>query len=214
MQTKQLPDGQTLSYEYNSLGNLCRIGDQSIEYDKLGRLIGGSGFRRTLDAFGNILKEEFETGLCIESKYDDQDRPLERTLPDQSKIVYEYNPLFLERINRFSPDGELLYPYIRCIQGLGDLLHEDHLTSYEYDLLGRETNHRDPYLEESCSYDSQGNLIRKGKTAYSYDVLSQMTSESDHFTAIRFITIHRIALFHSSYPTMRMAGFTDLCLYH
>ncbi len=184
LQSKQLPDGQILSYEYNPLGVVCRIGDQSIEYDKTGRLIGGSGFRRSLDAFGNILKEEFETGLCIESQYDEQDRPLERILPDHSKIVYEYNPLFLERIRRLSPNGELLYTHTYDLYSdAGDLLLEDQRTSYEYDLLGRETGHRDPYLEETCSYDPQGNLIQKGKTAYSFDALSQMTSESDHFTA-------------------------------
>ncbi len=184
LQAKQLPDGQILSYEYNSLGDLCRIGDQSIEYDKIGRLIGGSGFRRTLDPFGNILIEEFDTGLCIESQYDELDRPLERILPDRSQIVYEYNPLFLERIRRISPDGRLLYTHTYDLYSdAGDLLLEDHRTSYEYDLLGREIGHSDPYLTETCFYDSQGNLIRKGQTTYSYDALSQMTGESDRFTA-------------------------------
>jgi hypothetical protein len=47
-------------------------------------LTSQAGFSRTLDPFGNILREEWSNGLWIETEYDELDRPLLRKLPDHS----------------------------------------------------------------------------------------------------------------------------------
>ena len=84
--TKQKPDGTVLLHEYDSQKRLKKVGAREFRYDKLDRIIGGTGFSRKLDAFGNIKREEWSNGLWIESDYDDWDRPILRRLPDQSRI--------------------------------------------------------------------------------------------------------------------------------
>ena len=93
--TKQKPDGTVLLHEYDSQKRLKKVGAREFRYDKLDRIIGGTGFSRKLDAFGNIKREEWSNGLWIESDYDDWDRPILRRLPDQSRIEYECAILIL-----------------------------------------------------------------------------------------------------------------------
>lgn len=108
IKTKTKPDGKVLHYEYNSQGLLTRVGDQEFKYDALGRLVSGSGFTRSFDPFGNIVREEFASGLWVKSTYDDWDRPSTRTLPDKSRIVYEYEGPFLKKSTHFDPKGKIL----------------------------------------------------------------------------------------------------------
>jgi YD repeat-containing protein len=117
IQTKTKPDGTLLSYEYNLQGELIKVGSclgssREFQYDRLGRLAQGSGFSRTLDPFGNILREEFSNDLWIESTYDDWNRPLERILPDYSRIVYEYEGPFLKQVVRLNSNGSILYTHL------------------------------------------------------------------------------------------------------
>ncbi len=183
---KQKPDGTILRHEYDAQGRLVKIGTREFRYDELNRLVGGSGFARTLDPFGNILREEWSNGLWIESAYDDWDRPLQRTLPDQSQIRYFYEGPFLKEVVRIDANGKISYThrYDRYDEA-GRLLAETHLGSstYVFDAMGRQILKDDPYLTESCSYDPIGNLIQKNEVLYSYDPLSQITSESGRFTA-------------------------------
>lgn len=184
--TKQKPDGTILPYEYDDQLFPKKIGTREFRYDQLGRLIGGTGFSRTLDPFGNILREEWSTGLWIETDYDELDRPLVRRLPDHSRIEYEYYGPFLKKISRFSSQGKELYSHsYDDYDAKGNPRIEKGLfqTTYEYDQKGRRTSQKNPYFVEAIKYDPSGNLIRKGNTTYTYDSLSQMTSESGKFTA-------------------------------
>lgn len=186
IQSKCKPDGTTLQYEYNSQGELTRVGMREFVYDATGRLTEGSGFQRTLDPFGNILREEFTNGLAIESSYDDWNRPTERILPDQSKILYEYEGPFLRTVTRVNRDEATLYSHsYEEFDDKGNPLTETGLftASYSYDKSGRRTFQKNPYFEEILRYDPAGNLIQKGKTCYSYDDASQLTSEEDRFIA-------------------------------
>lgn len=164
----------------------CTPGIREFRYDPLRRLVGGSGFSRVLDAFGNILREDFANGLWIESEYDTSDRPIERRLPDGSRIHYEYQGPFLKKVIRLNKDGSVIYSHS----------YEDYdqrsnpgrevgyfISLYKYDKMGRRINQHNPYYQETIEYDAVGNIIRKGDIFYTYDVLSQMTSESEHFTA-------------------------------
>ncbi len=57
IQTKKNPDESVLTYTYNQDGFLAQVGNRQFQYDKLGRLIVGTGFKRTLDPFGNLLPD-------------------------------------------------------------------------------------------------------------------------------------------------------------
>ena len=187
LQTKTKPDGTRLIYEYNSQGELIKVGSREFEYDRLGRLVQGSGFSKTLDPFGNTLREEFSNGLWIESKYDDWSRPLERTLPDYSRIAYEYEGPFLKTVSRLHSNGSILYTHTYDQYNEAGLpLSETGLfqTTYAYDRTGvRRTSQINPYLKEELAYDEAGNLIRRGAVTYTYDNASQLISETNKFSA-------------------------------
>ena len=183
---RQKPDSTILRHEYDAQGRLIKVGTREFQYDELGRLVAGSGFARTLDPFGNILREEWANGLWIESIYDNWNRPLERTLPDQSQIRYQYDGPLLKEVVRIGADGQISYThrYDRYDEA-GRLLAETHLrpSNYVLDAMGRQILKDDPYLTEKCSYDPISNLVQKNEVLYSYDPLSQITSESGQFTA-------------------------------
>lgn len=184
--TKEKPDKTVLLYEYDVQGRLEKVGSRAFQYDKLDRVIGGTGFSRTLDAFGNILREEWINGLWIESDYDDWDRPLTRRLPDQTRIEYSYEGPFLKKVTRVSKDGTEVYSHTYDdfdAKGNPRLSAGLFQTSYEYDQMGRKVGQGCPYFRETADYDARGNLIRKGDATYAYDSLSQMTSEQGRFTA-------------------------------
>ena len=187
LQTKTKPDGTVLAYEYNSQGELTKVGSREFRYDSNGHLIQGSGFSRTLDPFGNTLREEFSNGLWVESKYDDWNRPLERTFPDYSRIAYEYDGPFLKTATRLCPSGFVLYTHTYDKYNEAGLpISETGLfqTTYSYDKTGlRRTFQINPYLKEDLVYDEAGNLIRRGAVAYTYDNASRLTSETGKFTA-------------------------------
>ena len=183
---KQKPDGSLLHYEYDSLGRLTKVADRQFQYDELDRLIGGTGFVRKLDAFGNILREEWSTGLWIESSYDDWNRPLERILCDNSRVVYEYEGPFLKRVVRYDNEGTLLY--IHTYQerdAAGHVLSEkDFFSTFStYNKRGAKTSQINPYFNEEISYDAAGNVIQRGLVKYAYDDASRLTFESGKFAA-------------------------------
>ena len=184
--SKQKPDGIVLPYSYDEQLLLTNVGSREFRYDLLGRIIGGTGFSRTLDPFGNILREEWSNGLWIETDYDELNRPLVRKLPDHSRIEYEYYGPFLKKVSRFSSQGDELYSHsYDDYDAKGNPRIEKGLfqTTYGYDRKGRRISKKNPYYSESIEYNPSGNLIRKGHITYTYDSLSQMTSESGKFTA-------------------------------
>jgi RHS repeat-associated protein len=186
IQSKTKPDGSVILYEYNSQGNLIRMGSREFRYDALGRLIQGSGFKRELDPFGNILKEELGTGLILESLYDDWDRPIQRILPDGSQIYYKYEGPFLKSVSRIDQKGSERYThYYEKYDLKGNVILESSLftTSYTYDKIGRKVYQENPYFEEALQYDLAGNLIQKGDNRFLYDDASQLISEEGKYNA-------------------------------
>lgn len=166
---------------------MIKVGSRQFQYDRLSRLIQGNGFSRTLDPFGNILREEFSNGLLLESTYDDWNRPLERTLPDYSRIIYEYEGPYLKRVVRLNSNGSILYTHTYDqYNEVGLTLSETGLfqTMYTYDKTGvRRTSQINPYLNDTLTYDEAGNLMQRGSIVYTYDNASQLTSETNKFTA-------------------------------
>ena len=184
IQSKIKPDGTTIPYEHNSQGELIRMGSREFQYDALGRLTQGSGFTREIDPFGNILREEFSSGLVVTSSYDDYSRPVQRILPDDSQILYAYEGPFLKTVTRLDSRGSQLYSHTyEEFDEKGNPLFETGLfsTSYSYDKEGRRIFQKNPYFAEEIEYDRSGNLIRKGNIRYAYDAASQLISEESKF---------------------------------
>lgn len=184
VQSKMKLDGTIIPYEYNSQGQLIRMGSRVFRYDALDRLIGGSGFTRDLDPFGNILREELSSGLILRSSYDDSSRPIQRILPDGSQILYFYEGPFLKTVTRLDRRGSPLYSHTyEAFDEKGNVLLEAGLfsASYVYDKVGRRTVQKNPYFAEEMEYDRSGNLIQKGNVRYFYDAASQLISEEGKF---------------------------------
>lgn len=196
--TKTQPDGTILAYEYDSLGYLKSLSSSddkikhTFRYDLLGNLLqasdGNVTVERECDPFGNVRKEEYN-GICIEKTYDKFNRPLKVTLPDSSAIVYAYDPLFCRSVERYSTSGEHLYTHHYDEYDLDGHLRSETLlanlgkATYAKDLKRQSISINTPFLQQKCTYDEVGNLIRLitngHEKSFSYDDLDQLISENN-----------------------------------
>ncbi len=168
--TKIKPDGTSIEYTYDRLGNILSNGSDTFEYNKLGHLIKGTGFVRNIDPFGNVLQETFSNGLSITKTYDDLDRPLTMKLPTGT-VFYTYD-LRLKSISYKDYTHE--YSYNQA----GHLLKSGP-TTYTRDAQGQILKIKAPHLSQECHYDPLGNLTFATPNSYSYDELSQLGGEFD-----------------------------------
>ena len=203
LKTKSLPNGTTLSYEYNSLGSLkdLKSSDGNIwhtfEYNNLGNLTSAKDenlnitISRRLDIFGNIVKEEFPQ-FAIEREYDERNRLIWMKIPGCGTVSYEYDPLYLRNVTRIAPNGQLythqyesydlngVITSERLIENLGRVNHKS-------SLRGEKTHIASPFFTQECAYNALGNLIKNVKNQsenhYTYDGMSQLISEKDNLYA-------------------------------
>lgn len=206
--TKTLPDGVALVYDYHPLGFVSRVDSSdgkihhAFEHDKLGYLRSaldeneGSMITRKVDAFGNVLREVFPNGSVIKKDYDCFSRIVALSMDTQGDVLYTYDPLFLREVTRVSNQGLAIYSHAYEEYDLdGNLISEKLIgnlgrVTHAIDPLGLKSQISSPYFSQECQYDSIGNLIRIVSDGvehlYSYDQLSQLSSEScsehiDHF---------------------------------
>jgi RHS repeat-associated protein len=199
--TKALADGAVLSYSYDLLGFLrhlrssdCKI-NHRFECNKKGQLIGAFdevekiSIHREIDPFGNVTREVFPSSIEITKTYDPLDRLTSLQINGVGTISYEYDPAYLRKVSRLSPDGKLHYTHHYDSFDLdGNLLSEQLIyecgsTKHKLDLKARKTEISSPYFSQKCIYDTCGNLIQnsndQNKNSYKYDRLSQLTSENE-----------------------------------
>lgn len=200
VKTKTKPDGTVLSYTYDPFGNIKQLVSSdgtihhSFVYNTLGHLRKATDevqhveIARECDPFGNVTLETFSTGLSITKTYDRLNRPLEVTLPDNSKIRYTYNPLFCKGVERLSATGEVLYTHKYDVYDLNGNLTTETLIKdggkrhHTTDLKNRISNIDSPHFTQECHYDEVNNLTELTteceKTTYAYDHLNQLNSEN------------------------------------
>lgn len=200
--TKTLPDGIVLNYTYDSLNNLTEIRSfdgklcHYFRYNCLGHLLETSDevndlkITREVDPNGNVLIETFPNGIQIRKTYDYLNRPTAITLPDGSKIVYHYDPLFLRKVQRLAPSGEILYAHTYESYDESGYLLTEHLPAdlgsvhHKMDNKGQPISLFSDYFTQDCQYNLVGNLISQtinGKNlSFSYDEHSQLTSEPSY----------------------------------
>ncbi len=199
-ESKVLPNGIRLTYAYHPLGFLQHLNssDGTIQFifqrNRLGQLllatdeVQKSSIQRELDPHGNIVKETFPSGLTLEKTYDAFDRPLTLNLPDQSGVLFTYNPQFLKSAVRTSSSGDALYTHsydyydhdgnLVAESLIGDLGQVRHST----DLKGQKLAISSNYFSQQNTFDPCGNLLSSqidaNNQTYAYDGLSQLTTEN------------------------------------
>ncbi len=199
--TKTLPDGTILSYAYTSLGFLEKVYSsdgkirQRFECNKKGELLRildekeNISIQREVDPFGNVTRESFPNHIDVVKSYDSFDRLLSLQITDIGHISFNYDPLYLRSVSRFSKDGKLQYTHLYENYDLdGNLLLENMVNNsgkiqHRIDLKGRKTEIASPYFSQKCVYDAGDNLtkniIDQQPISYAYDDLSQLTGEDE-----------------------------------
>ncbi|MBS0622175.1 MAG: RHS repeat-associated core domain-containing protein, partial [Verrucomicrobia bacterium] len=114
------------------------------------------------------------------------DRPLSLIFGQEGAVFYSYDSLYLRKVDRYSPTGQLLYTHERKGYDLsGHLTDEDLIGDlgqihHTTDRCGRNESVVSPYFSQQCRYDSCGNLVafnEEENHTYTYDDLSQLTLE-------------------------------------
>lgn len=199
VRSQTLPDQTTLYYTYHPLGTLSSLTSSegsihhTFEYTLEGYLLEATdhiqniSITRSVDPFGNITSETFPNNITLQKTYDPFNRLLTLTLPSLGEIIYHYDPLYLRKVERFSPAHTLLYAHTYNTYDLsGNLLTENLINNlgpiqHTYDLKGQHTSLTSPYFSQVATYDPKGNLIHSTLDthphSYSYNALSQLTHE-------------------------------------
>ncbi len=199
---KTLPDGVSLTYTHDPFGNVQSLisSDHQLHhtflYNKLGHLLKATDelqhltIEREVDPHGNVLTEKFASGIPIQKTYDLMNRVQSLKLPDGSKIVYDYNPLFLKSVTKISLSGIPLYKHEYRDYDLSGHLRSEHLigdlgqVAYQTDVKHRLSAINSPYFRQSCRFDEGGNLTHQQTndlvSDFVYDDLSQLTQDVSH----------------------------------
>ncbi len=198
------PDGQTISYSYDSLGRLLTLksSDQTIHYSyhydknhnlvKVDDHISGKASLKSYDLSSHITSDTLGNGLTLNYTYDLLGRPIEISLPDGSFVAYTYDTCFMKSVIRKDKNKKRVYSHeyfsfdlsgkpmeAKLIQMAGTLKND-------YDLLGRTTKIvSDHWSETILEYDRVGNILKacqqdtigKVNAKYTYDDFYQIKSE-------------------------------------
>jgi RHS repeat-associated protein len=190
-------NGIHLYYTYDDLGRTSSLSssDSSVHYQyhydlndhliKVEDLVHNEITSREYDTHGRLIKESAAHGLESTYQYDSLDRFTCIHLPDQSNIVYNYNPCHLTRIDR--KDYNCTYQHALSGQ-LTTVTLPKGIASIHYttDVLHRPVSINSPVHNENLTYDALSNVlshqIQAKTTQYNYDELNQLTAENGDFS--------------------------------
>ncbi|MBJ7450351.1 MAG: RHS repeat-associated core domain-containing protein, partial [Parachlamydiales bacterium] len=199
-------DGVRVNFEYDGKGRLKRrhsFGNETIrpiddvfEYnlcDNIVRVIDnitGHVSLRNYDTYQNVIAETLNN-QTLNFSYDNLNRQIGLTLPDQSSVNYIYGALHLNAIQRLDVNQHIQYTHDYLERDLrGNVLKSQGLEGvqeYTYDILGRYSSITSEFFAENdYLYDDVDNLhsltskdIRGTRQhTFSYDELYQLTSEN------------------------------------
>ena len=155
------------------------------------RALYGKSVERSYNAFDQVVTETVKDGegkYTLNYAYDKKGRLKTLSLPDLSQIVYSYNALFGKTLTRLSATGEILYTHTYDqYDSQGKLLAETLIGNggeqlHTYDPNGQQTSVKNDFFQEEYVRDALGRVKEiKGDHSkdYSYNSLSQLTSETD-----------------------------------
>jgi RHS repeat-associated protein len=187
---KEKPDGISLIYTYDFLGRIdtLKSSDDTIFYQycydlhdnaiKIIDFVNSTDQKLMYDVYDRLLHEEISPGVTLQYEYDKLDRLIKMTLPDHSYVTYHYNPIYLDKIQRYSTSNELKYEcdhFTYDMKGniLGFVSPVDH-TNFSYDLLNRNVGVRSTnYKSNLKAFDPIGNLLEESQI-YENDSINAM----------------------------------------
>lgn len=201
----KIDQGGTTEFDYGLDGQLRKIEVKnskkelqvlnSYQYDQKGNItnaysINGIFIGRSYNVFGEVTRELFRdeegSSYSLQYTYDKKGRTKEIILPDQSKILYQYNALFGKAVKRISAKNEILYTHTYDHYDHQGRLQEETLIGnhgsqeYAYNLSGQKISSKGKFLNEQYNRDSLGRLLEvdsKTQENYEYNDLSQLKSD-------------------------------------
>lgn len=209
-----LPNGVTLFHKYDEESRLIELtsSDGTIHYEyvytvyldpvEIKDLIHKTSLKRTYNLFGELIEETTEKNLTLSWDYDNLGRKTSVTLPDHSKIQYEYEGPHIKKVKRLSKEDILDYEHVyisfdKAGHVQNELLIYDLGESKTFlDLLERPSSLTSPFHKIITTYDKRGlvshteNSLFKEKN-YAYDPLKQLQFEND--LAYNFDSIGNLA---------------------
>ncbi|ADI39195.1 RHS repeat-associated core domain-containing protein [Waddlia chondrophila] len=197
------PDNVSISFEYDSKGAIARLVssdgtvDYSYKYNDAGRVaeiadnLSGTLTKRSYDPYGKMIQETLANGMDFRYDYDLLGRLRQLTLPDKSKISWEYNAAYLTAVTRLSKSCDALYSHQYTAYDLDGRLLESHMIGelgpIHYEYQGSEISSiHSLYWSQGIEYDSLGRIaslntddpIGTLTNSYEYDDLDQIVSEA------------------------------------
>lgn len=194
------PDGVILEHAFDAAGRLSQFSSSDhtvhyqFEYDAQGNLLSvlnatnGKATVRTYSSNGQIASERLENELEIGYTFDALGRKTSIKLPDQSRIDYLYDSLFLKEVQRKTVQGHLLYTHRYSNYDLqGNPVEQQMIGDLGTICLEGKLKINTPYYTETAICNDQGLIqSRASKTAshcfenrYSYDAFNQLVKEND-----------------------------------
>ncbi|MEL7430939.1 MAG: hypothetical protein AAGI90_00205 [Chlamydiota bacterium] len=161
------PDGVAITRNYDFQDRLTRLfsSDGTVDYtyfyDAYGRSLGcqdhltGQKTARVYNREGRLAKEILENGLFLQFDYNSMGQKTEISLPDTSRVVYKYDPIYLSSISRYDHYGEKVFSH-QCLQ---------------YDLAGNVLRERSSF-DTLYQYDQGGRLIEKSQEKFRQKILA------------------------------------------
>lgn len=194
IKTIKKPSGILLIHTYDLLGNLIRLTsndatiDYTYEYNLRGDLlrsndqIRGTYTEKTIDPYGNLIKETLANGLTFLNNYDSLNRRTHLTLPSGTTVTYTYQGPYLSTVSF----GPYTHTYRRDLAG--NPTHQTTIfgtpLSTTYDRLARPSCYQAEDFFQTCTYNWQNcitqMLYRGTHFRFTYDLTCQLTSELYH----------------------------------
>ena len=204
LKTLTKPDGETVFYTYDGLGRQTSIltSDGSCHYvlrhDKMGYVIESQDLirnqttKRAYSHFGELLSETQANHQTLQNTYDELGRRTAMIFHNGSKVLYDYTPYHMAKVERVSRNGTSLYvhyytEYDRSFNLTEELLPSRETIYHTVDLLSRRIESDSPYSNERITYiDACGNVRGYKRTldgaietsTFEYDDLNQLIQES------------------------------------
>ena len=186
------------AFRHNALGELLE--SQNLVVNNRADQIQDKN-QKTLfvrNGFGEVIKEVSENGLAVEKEFDLLGRTQKLVLPDQSQLLFKWNPLHLEGTVRVENQRRLYEHRFFDFNAFGSWQRDSLLggtdnLSYEFDLEGwKEKVKSLAFYQMMQAQDSQtgalaivrnenGQVISKdtkeGMIYYAYDALDRLVEE-------------------------------------
>lgn len=200
------PSGESLLFSYDSLGRLeeYRSTDGTVHYRytydicsnpiQVENLIDQNASYRTYDIHGRVIEETLANSLSLKMTYTPEGFLKTLEYPDGSSVEYTYEGSLLKKVDRFNQILEYSHEYSSHDLGgrllESSLIHNLGKITHGYDKKGQFTKITSSYYQEDLqnAYDPLGNLTKRSfqdphgteNEQFSYDSLSQLTSENAH----------------------------------